>query len=68
MLLDLFPDLKAEAAFRHFALESLDLETLAARRGKRRHSMLLKLLANEENHNSLINAYENLMDTRLINM
>ena len=29
---------------------------------------LLKLLANEENPNSLINAYEDLMDARPINM
>ena len=50
------------------ALEILDLEALAARRGKTRHSFLLKLLANEENHNSLINAYEDLMDTRRTNM
>ena len=41
------------------ALEGLNLESLAARCGKTRHSLLLKLLANEENHNSLINAYEN---------
>ena len=50
------------------ALESLNLETLAVRRGKTRRSLLLKLLANEENHNSLINAYEDLMDTRPMNM
>ena len=50
------------------ALEGLNLETLAARRGKTRHSLLLKLLANEENHNSLINAYEDLIYTRPTNM
>ena len=50
------------------ALENFDLEILAARHGKTRHSLLLKLLANEENHNSLINAYEDLMDTRPTNM
>ena len=50
------------------ALEGLNLETLAARRGKTRHSLLLKLLTNEENHNSLINAYEDLMDTKPTNM
>ena len=50
------------------ALEGLNLETLAARCRKTRHSLLLKLLANEENHNSLINAYEDLMDTRPTNM
>ena len=33
------------------ALEGLNLETLAARREKTRNSLLLKLLANEENHN-----------------
>ena len=49
-------------------LESLDLETLAARRRKTRHFLLLKLLANEENHNSLINAYEDLINTRPTNM
>ena len=50
------------------ALEGLNLETLAARRGKTRHSLLLKLLANEKNHNSLINAYEDVIDTRATNM
>ena len=38
------------------ALENLGLETLAARRGKTGHSLLFIFLANEENHNSLINA------------
>ena len=33
-----------------------------------RHSLLLKLLANGENHNLLINAYEDLMNTRPTNM
>ena len=50
------------------AFESLNLETLAAGRGKTRHSLLHKLLANEQNHNSLINAHEDLMNTRLMNM
>ena len=50
------------------ALESLDLEILAARHGKTRHSVLLKLSTNEKNHNSLINANEDLMYTRPINM
>ena len=45
------------------ALEGLNLETLAARRGKTRHSLLLKVLENEENHKLLIGAYEDLMDT-----
>ena len=45
------------------ALENLDLETLVARRRKTNHSLLLKFLANEENHNFLINASEDLMDT-----
>ena len=34
------------------ALESLNLETLAARHGKTRRSLLFELLANEENHNN----------------
>ena len=50
------------------ALESFELETLAARRGKTRHSLLPKLLTNKKNHNLLINAYEDLMDTRATNM
>ena len=50
------------------ALKGLNLETLAARRGKTRHSLLLKLLANEKNHNSLNNAYGDLMDTRPTNV
>ena len=50
------------------APENLNLELLAARRGKARHSLLFKLLANQENHNLLINAYEDLMDTRPTNM
>ena len=44
------------------ALESLYWETVAARRGKARHSLLPKLLANNKNHNSLINAYDDLMN------
>ena len=48
--------------------ENLDLETLAAKHEKTWHSLLLKILTNEENHNSLINAYKNLMDTRTTNM
>ena len=50
------------------ALENLDLETLAARRGKTRHYLLLNLLTNKENHNSLINIYEDLMDTSTTNL
>ena len=52
------------------ALESSDLEILAARHGKTRHSVLLKLLANKENHISLIKfiANEDLMNTRPTNM
>ena len=50
------------------AFESLNLKNLAARRGKTRHSLLLKLLTNEENHNSLIHAYEDLNDTRPTNI
>ena len=42
---------------------------ITASRGKTRHSLLLlKFLANEENHHSLINACEDLMDTRPTNM
>ena len=50
------------------ALENLYLETLAARHGKTRHYLLLNLLTNKENHNSLINIYEDLMDTSTTNL
>jgi hypothetical protein len=49
------------------AREKLELETLADRRTKIRHALLLRLLSNEEKHESLTAAYEELINDRPAN-
>ena len=50
------------------ARENLQIETLAERRTKIRHSLLLRLLSKEENHNTLISSYDELMNERSSNI
>lgn len=46
------------------AREKLKLEPLAARRHGTRHKLLMRLLAKEENHESLMSTYDDLMNSR----
>lgn len=46
------------------AVESLGLETLGKRREKGRHSLLHRILSNEQSHNALVTSYEELMNAR----
>jgi len=49
------------------ARDKLNLETLADIRFKLRHELLLRLLSNEENHASLTNSYDELMNSKTQN-
>ena len=50
------------------AREKLELETLADRRTKIRHALLLRLLSHEENNKSLTSAYDELINDRPANV
>ena len=50
------------------AREKLELETLADRRTKIRHALLLRLLSHEENNESLTSAYDELINNRPANV
>ena len=50
------------------AREKLELETLADRRTKIRHALLLRLLSHEENNESLTSAYDELINDRPANV
>ena len=50
------------------ARKKLKLETLADRRTKIRHALLLRLLSHEENNESLISAYDELINDRPANV
>lgn len=49
------------------ACEKLELETLADRHSKIRHALLLHLLSNDEQHESLTSAYDKLINDRPTN-
>jgi len=49
------------------ARDKLNLETLTDRRFKLRHKLLLRLLSNEENHASLTNSYDELVNSKTQN-
>jgi len=46
---------------------NLKLETLAERRKKSRHSLLIQLLSHGENHRALVSSYEELMRQKDVN-
>ena len=48
------------------AREKLELETLADRRTKIRHALLLRLLSHKENNDSLTSAYDELINDTLL--